>query len=41
LRLGAQVDGPEGQSALARTIYRDHVVCVLAVSMTVVLQIAA
>jgi hypothetical protein len=41
VRLGSQIDGPEEQSTLARTIYRDHVFCFLAVGATVILQIAA
>jgi hypothetical protein len=41
VRLGRQVDSPQTQSALAQGIYRDHVVCFLAVAATVILQIGA
>jgi hypothetical protein len=41
VRLGTQIDGPEGQSTLARSIYRDHVLCFVALAVTVILQIAA
>jgi hypothetical protein len=41
VRLGTQVDSPDAQSTLARTIYRDHVFCFVAVAVTVILQIAA
>jgi hypothetical protein len=39
VRLGAQTDSPERQSALAHAIYRDHVFCFTAVAATVVLQL--
>jgi hypothetical protein len=32
VRLGARSDGPVEQSRLARSIFRDHIVCLLAVS---------
>jgi hypothetical protein len=41
VRLGTQIDGPHGQSTLARAIYRDHVLCFVAIGTTVILQIAA
>jgi hypothetical protein len=41
VRLGAQSDPPEQQSALARGILRDHVVCLVAIATVVVLQVAA
>jgi hypothetical protein len=41
VRLGSQGDGPEAQSALARAIYCDHVMCFVAIAGTVILQIAA
>jgi hypothetical protein len=40
VQLGAQTDSREGQSGLARAIYRDHVLCFVLVAGTVVLQIA-
>jgi uncharacterized membrane protein len=32
VRLGARSDGPVEQSRLARSIFRDHIVCLLAIS---------
>jgi hypothetical protein len=32
VRLGARSDGPGEQSRLARSIFRDHIVCLLAIS---------
>ncbi len=40
VRLGGQVDTTAEQSALARTIFRDHVVCIAAVAVALGLQIA-
>ncbi len=40
VRLGAQTDLPQVQTALARTIYRDHVACIAAITVTLILQIA-
>jgi hypothetical protein len=40
VRLGAQTDSPEHQSALAHSIYRDHVFCFGAIAATVTLQLA-
>ena len=40
VRLGARTDSREHQSALAHSIYRDHVVCFALVTATVILQIA-
>jgi hypothetical protein len=39
VRLGAQTDPPNRQDALARSIYRDHVLCFAAIAVTVVLQL--
>ena len=41
IRLGAQTDDAVTQSALARSILRDHVLCVLAIGATLVLQVVA
>ena len=41
VRLGSQSDDPVVQSALARSIFRDHVVCLVLVSGALVLQVAA
>ena len=41
VRLGSQIDGPEDQRTLARAIYRDHILCFVAIGVTVILQIAA
>jgi len=38
VRLGAQADTAEVQSTMARTIYRDHLMCLAAVGTTVILQ---
>ena len=40
VRLGTQLDAPGRQSALAREILRDHIVCFVAIARTVVLQVA-
>jgi hypothetical protein len=40
VRLGAQTDSPERQSALARSTYRDHVLSFVVIAATVILQIA-
>jgi hypothetical protein len=39
VRLGAQIDPPDRQSVLARTILRDHLVCFFAVVCTLILQV--
>jgi len=39
VRLGAQTDPPNRQDALARSIYRDHVLCFTAIAVTVALQL--
>jgi hypothetical protein len=41
VRLGTQADSAERQSRLAHAIYRDHVLCFVAIAVTVMLQIAA
>src|SRR5262245_27357436 len=41
LRLGAQIDGPPVQTHLARRIFMDHIVCIVAVSAALVLQLTA
>jgi hypothetical protein len=38
-RLGAQTDSPQAQSALARAIYRDHVLCGVLIAAALALQI--
>ena len=40
IRLGGQADDAAEQSALARSILRDHVICFTAVMVTLVLQLA-
>lgn len=40
VRLGRQTDDPGQQSRLAHMILRDHVVCVAAISVVLVLQLA-
>jgi hypothetical protein len=40
VRLGARRDGPEIQSALAREICRDHLLCLASIAAFVALQIA-
>ena len=39
VRLGAQTDTRESQSVLARSIYRDHVLCFVLIAAAVILQI--
>ena len=39
VRLGARRDPPEGQSRLARSILRDHVLCFAAIASTLVVQL--
>jgi hypothetical protein len=39
-RLGARTDPPDIQSRLARTILRDHVVCLAAITALVTIQLA-
>jgi hypothetical protein len=39
-RLGARTDPPDVQSRLARTILRDHVVCLAAITALVTIQLA-
>jgi hypothetical protein len=41
VRLGARTDPEARQSALARTIYREHAACAVAISVLLVLQLAA
>ena len=41
VRLGAQVDDPARQSTLARSILRDHLACLGAIAVALVLQVAA
>jgi hypothetical protein len=41
VRLGARSDPPVVQSRLARSIYRDHVVCLAAIATLLALQLAA
>jgi hypothetical protein len=40
VRLGARTDGPEVQSQLARSIWRDHLLCLATVASLVVVQLA-
>jgi hypothetical protein len=40
VRLGARVDGVEGQGRLARSILRDHLFCVVAVAAVLFIQLA-
>ena len=40
VRLGARVDPPERQSALARSIFREHVVCAAAIAGVLAVQLA-
>jgi len=40
VRLGARADPPDQQSALARAIARDHLACLAAVSLFLLLQLA-
>jgi hypothetical protein len=41
VRLGARADPPERQSALARAVARDHLLCLAAVAGFLLLQLAA
>ena len=41
IRLGSRADHPELQARLARAIYRDHLYCLAAMMLVVVLQVAA
>jgi hypothetical protein len=41
VRLGSRADPPEAQSALARAICRDHLLCLTAIVLFVGLQLAA
>jgi len=41
VRLGRRVDPPAVQSRLARSIYRDHVVCLTGIAAVLVIQLAA
>ena len=41
VRLGRRVDPPAVQSRLARSIYRDHVVCLTGIAALLVIQLAA
>jgi hypothetical protein len=40
VRLGTGADTPEQQSALARSILRDHIVCIVAIASALILQLA-
>jgi hypothetical protein len=40
VRLGRREDGPEAQSGLARAIFRDHVLCALAMAALLTVQLA-
>jgi hypothetical protein len=40
VRLGARSDPPAVQSRLARSIFRDHVLCLAAITATLVVQLA-
>ena len=40
VRLGGQADPPGAQSALARSILRDHILCFGAIGCTLILQVA-
>jgi hypothetical protein len=40
VRLGARIDPPAAQSRLARSILRDHVLCLAAIAALLVLQLA-
>jgi len=40
VRLGSRVDAPAQQSALARSILRDHLLCISAITTLLVLQLA-
>ena len=40
-RLGRAVDSPEEQSRLARAIYKDHIYCIAAMTLVLVLQLGA
>ncbi|MEI7617791.1 MAG: hypothetical protein WCK14_04145 [Actinomycetota bacterium] len=41
VRLGAERDTPEMQSRMARTILRDHLICVAMIATALVLQLAS
>ena len=41
VRLGGGTDSVDGRTALARSIYRDHLVCITAIAGALVLQIVA
>jgi len=41
VRLGERVDAPEGQSALARSICRDHLVCLVGIAAFLALRLVA
>ena len=40
-RLGQASDSPEGQSRLARALYKDHIYCLAAMTLVLVFQLAA
>ena len=40
-RLGKASDSPEEQSRLARAIYKDHIYCIVAMTIVLVLQLGA
>jgi hypothetical protein len=39
VRLGARLDGVEGQSRLAREVYRDHVLCLAGIVALLMVQL--
>ncbi len=41
VRLGGREDGPDEQSRLARSVYRDHVACLVLMSTFLVIRISA
>ena len=40
VRLGGQADAAGAQSALARSVLRDHILCFVAIACTLILQVA-
>jgi len=40
IELGRRTSSPEQQSRLARSVYRDHLICLLAISVVLALQLA-
>ncbi len=41
VRLGTQTDSAQVQTILARTIYRDHLICITAIAATLAIQLIA